>query len=109
MSSPRDRDGFEQRPDDGSGWREPGHLGGDGGSGGRLLAEQTPGQQPPADGPAADRSGGSGGSTAWQPPGWDLPPAAPDRPAQPPAASVPGRTATSSRRAVVSKGSATST
>ena len=29
MSSPRDRDGFEQRPDEGSGWREPGHLGGD--------------------------------------------------------------------------------
>ena len=91
MSSPRDRDGFEQRPDDGSGWREPGHLGGDGGSGGQPPAEQIPGQQPPADEPpadepAADRPGESGGSTAWQPPGWDLPPAAPERPAQPPAA-----------------------
>jgi hypothetical protein len=78
MSSPRDRDGFEERPDEGSGWREPDHLGGDGG-------------QPPADRPeppAAEPPGAEqpGGSTAWQPPGWDLPPAAPDRSAQPPAA-----------------------
>jgi hypothetical protein len=86
MSSPRDRDGFEERPDDGSGWREPGHLGGDGGSGGQPPAEPSPGQEPPTDGPAADHPGGTGGSSAWQPPGWDLPPAAPDRPAQPPAA-----------------------
>ncbi|MGR6966700.1 hypothetical protein ACU610_19750 [Geodermatophilus sp. URMC 61] len=73
MSSPRDRDGFEERPDEGSGWREPGHLGGDG-------------EQPPADRPEqppTDRPGESGGSTAWQPPGWDLPPAEPDRPASP--------------------------
>ena len=78
MSSPRDRDGFEERPDEGSGWREPGHLGGDG--------EHPPADrpaQPPADQPPADRPGGS---TAWQPPGWDLPPATPDRPAQSPAA-----------------------
>ena len=76
MSSPRDRDGFEERPDDGSGWREPGHLGGEGG-------------QPPADRPEqppTDQPGSSGGSTAWQPPGWDLTPAEPDRPAQSPAA-----------------------
>jgi hypothetical protein len=75
MSSPRDRDGFDERPDEGSGWREPGHLGGDGD---RSGAEQPPADQPPADRP--------GGSTAWQPPGWDLPPAAPDRPAQYPPA-----------------------
>ena len=81
MSSPRDRDGFEERPDEGSGWREPGHLGGDGG---QPPADRP--EQPPADQSPADRPGGSGGSTAWQPPGWDLPPAAPDRPTQSPAA-----------------------
>jgi hypothetical protein len=70
MSSPRDRDGFEERPDEGSGWREPDHLGGDGG-------------QPPADRPEQPPADQPGGSTAWQPPGWDLPPAAPDRPAAP--------------------------
>ncbi|MGY1681389.1 hypothetical protein [Geodermatophilus sp. SYSU D01176] len=75
MSSPRDRDGFEERPDEGSGWREPGHLGGDGD---RSGAEQPPADQPPADQPA--------GSTPWQPPGWDLPPAEPDRAAPPPPA-----------------------
>jgi hypothetical protein len=30
MSSPRDRDPFDDRPDDGSAWREPTHLGGEG-------------------------------------------------------------------------------
>ena len=75
MSSPRDRDGFEERPDEGSGWREPGHLGGDGD---RSGAEQPPADQPPADRP--------GGSSAWQPPGWDLPPAEPDRAAPSPPA-----------------------
>ena len=90
MSSPRDRDGFEQRPDEGSGWREPGHLGADGD---RSGAEQPPAGQPPAGQPPAEQSpadrpaqGDTGGSTAWQPPGWDLPPAEPDRPAQFPAA-----------------------
>jgi hypothetical protein len=82
MSSPRDRDGFEQRPDEGSGWREPGHLGGDGGSAGQPPADQPPADQPPADRPEQSSTGG--GSTAWQPPGWDLPPAAPDRPTQQP-------------------------
>lgn len=81
MSSPRDRDGFDDRPDEGSGWREPGHLGGDGD---RSGAEQPPAEQPPADRP--DQGGPGGGSSAWQPPGWDLPPAAPDRPAEQPAA-----------------------
>ena len=58
MSSPRDPDPFEDRPDDGSGWQEPAHLGGE------------PGNR--REGPASD-----GGS--WQPPGWDLPAAEPDR------------------------------
>ena len=96
MSSPRDRDGsdrdgsdrdgFEQRPDEGSGWREPGHLGGDGDrtGGEQPPADPSPGEQPPADRP--DQGGTGQGSSAWQPPGWDLPPAAPDRPAQYPAA-----------------------
>jgi hypothetical protein len=84
MSSPRDRDGFEQRPDEGSGWREPGHLGGDGTDAERSGGEQPPAEQPPADRP--DQGSTGGGSSAWQPPGWDLPPAAPDRPAQPPVA-----------------------
>lgn len=84
MSSPRDRDGFGDRPDEGSGWREPGHLGGDGD---RSGAAQPPAEQPPAEQPPADRPGESaGGSSAWQPPGWGLPPASPDRPAEQPAA-----------------------
>ncbi|WP_091377963.1 hypothetical protein [Geodermatophilus sp. DSM 45219] len=92
MSSPRDRDGFGDRPDEGSGWREPGHLGGDGdrSGGAQPPAEQPPAEQPPAEQPPADRpgesAGGAGGSSAWQPPGWDLPPASPDRPAEQPAA-----------------------
>lgn len=77
MSSPRDRDGFEERPDEGSGWREPGHLGGHGGSGGQAPADPPPADPPPADPPPADRP--DGGSSAWQPPGWDLPPAEPGR------------------------------
>jgi hypothetical protein len=84
MSSPRDRDGFEQRPDEGSGWREPGHLGGDGTDAERAGGEQPPAEQPSADRP--DQGSTGGGGSAWQPPGWDLPPAAPDRPAQSPAA-----------------------
>jgi hypothetical protein len=62
MSSPRDRDPsddshsdpFRDRPDDGSGWQEPAHLGGE-----QREPEPTP----------------------WQPPGWDLPAAEPARPA----------------------------
>ncbi|MGY1811233.1 hypothetical protein [Blastococcus sp. SYSU D00820] len=70
MTSPRDRDrdGFDD--DAGNTWREPAHLG-DG--------SDTPpaGAQPPA----ADRPAEGAG---WQPPGWDLPPATPDRPAPAP-------------------------
>ncbi|MGY1630636.1 hypothetical protein ACI784_02865 [Geodermatophilus sp. SYSU D01186] len=75
MSSPRDRDGFDDRHDDGSGWREPSHLGeGD--------AARSPGR--PADGPAQSPDDGA----PWQPPGWDLPAAEPARPA-PSGASAP--------------------
>jgi len=53
MSGPRDRDGFPGG-DEGSDWREPEHLGG--------------GSAPEPAGPSS-----------WQPAGWDLPPAEPDR------------------------------
>jgi hypothetical protein len=55
MSSPRDRnpgDPFGDRPDDGSGWQEPAHLGDDG------TRSQRPGSPEPE---------------PWVPPGWDAP------------------------------------
>jgi len=67
MSSPRDREpgeGFDPAGE-GSGWREPEHLGG-----GEPAAPTEPGR--PAD--------------AWEPPGWNLPPAPPGRPQSEPAA-----------------------
>ncbi|HEX2073686.1 MAG TPA: hypothetical protein VHF92_07865 [Geodermatophilus sp.] len=69
MSSPRDRDGFDERRDDGSGWQEPAHLG-----------QGSPGDQ----GPRPDRPapGDRPDDGAWTPPGWDLPPAEPERPQQ---------------------------
>ena len=100
MSSPRDgdRDGFDDGGD-GSGWREPSHLG-SGGPGG-------PGDAGPADG--GPRDGGPGADedrpnfvdrrkkprdeppagSSWQPPGWDLPAVEPQRPAAPPSAVPP--------------------
>ena len=60
MSSPRDP--FDDRRDDGSGWQEPAHLGG----------EQGAAREEPAPEPAA---------SGWQPPGWDLPAVEPARPA----------------------------
>ena len=76
MSSPRDRDGA----DDGSDWQEPSHL-----SGNEPADDATPGSNP-GDAPNfADRRSRprDGDHTAegatWQPPGWDLPPADPDR------------------------------
>ncbi|SDG85572.1 hypothetical protein [Klenkia brasiliensis] len=70
MSTPRN-DGFDDRPEDQRGWTEPTHLGQGG---------QQP-EQPPA------QQGGS-----WEPPGWSLPDAAPDRPApQPPAQQPPAQ------------------
>lgn len=69
MTGPRDRDGdgFDDR--DGSGWREPAHLG-EGGE-----APQGSGDRPQE----PDRPAGDAG---WQPPGWDLPAAEPARPQQ---------------------------
>ena len=72
MSSPRDGDG---RDDDGSDWQEPSHLSGD------EPAGSDPGNEPnfadrrktPRD--DSDSTAGAG----WQPPGWDLPAATPDR------------------------------
>jgi len=70
MSTPRDRDGFDD-DEAGRAWQEPAHLSG---------------EEPPADEPNfADRrkQPRDGDSTTegagWQPPGWDLPPATPDR------------------------------
>ena len=59
MSSPRDRDPFDDRPDDGTGWREPRHLGGEG-------ANPGPDDVAPA-GPGPDAPG--------EPPPWAPPPA----------------------------------
>jgi hypothetical protein len=70
MSSPRDRDGFDDRADEGSGWREPTHLG-EGGD-----------PTPRADDPRADER--------WEPPGWDLP-AAENRPQPTDPATAPGQ------------------
>src|SRR4051812_7511177 len=61
MSTPRDRDGFDD-DDTGRAWQEPAHLGGD----------DADGPQPPATGPAA-------GGSSWEPPGWNLPAASTDR------------------------------
>ncbi|HEY0404057.1 MAG TPA: hypothetical protein VGD09_18730 [Blastococcus sp.] len=69
MSSPRDREpgeGFDPAGE-GSGWREPEHLGG-----GDPAAGGDPEPAPPAE------------PSSWEPPGWNLPPAVPDR--TPPAA-----------------------
>lgn len=77
MTSPRDGD-----PDDSSQWREPSHLGGDpAGADDQVGNQDQDRDQPnfvdrrktPRDGDhSADRLG-------WQPPGWDLPDATPDR------------------------------
>jgi hypothetical protein len=71
MSTPRDRDqpdeGFDP-PAEGAGWREPAHLGGDQ----PARGDDQVADQPPA------------GSSAWEPPGWSLPAATPDRPGDQP-------------------------
>jgi hypothetical protein len=69
MDTPRDR--FDdQGPGD---WREPEHLGGT-----DDAADPAPNQPARPTEPA--------GSTAWQPPGWDLPTVEPERPGTEPAA-----------------------
>jgi hypothetical protein len=70
MSSPRDRDGF----DDGSEWQEPAHLSGN------EPADDEPDPPNFADRRQTPRdSDHTAGGATWQPPGWDLPPATPDR------------------------------
>ncbi len=83
MSTPRDREGNDF-DDDGRGWQEPAHLGGD-----QPVPDQPVPDEPVADEPnIADRrsrprdSDHSVDPEAWRPPGWDLPPARPDRPAR---------------------------
>ncbi|MDT0274394.1 hypothetical protein [Blastococcus goldschmidtiae] len=84
MSTPRDRDGFDD--DTGRAWQEPAHLGGD------EPAGEPPAQEgPPEDAPNfVDRrkqprdSDHSVDPEAWRPAGWDLPPAEPERPAATP-------------------------
>lgn len=87
MSSPRDRDPFDDRPDDGSGWQEPAHLGGDD----RADDRPTPPEQPPAGQPPAAQP--PAGGSSWEPPGWNLPSAEPQRnvpaPQAPPAEPAP--------------------
>ena len=71
MSTPRDRDGFDD-DEAGRAWQEPAHLSGD-----DDPAEDAPNfadrRKQPRD---SDHSTEGAG---WQPPGWDLPPATPDR------------------------------
>jgi len=62
MNTPRDRD------DDGSDWQEPAHLSDDQPDQPNIAdRRRTPREDPPA------------GPDTWQPPGWDLPAASPDR------------------------------
>ena len=81
MSSPRDRDGA----DDGGEWQEPPHLSG-GRPGGGVPDHEAPGDDASGDQPnIADRrmrprdSDHTSDRETWQPPGWDLPAATPDR------------------------------
>jgi hypothetical protein len=93
VSTPRNPDDFGDPPGDGSGWREPSHLGGDGPEDEPNFVDRR--RQPRDDDPA----GRSVGDGAWQPPGWDLPAPTPERqdgpdPAwdvPPPATSAPQR------------------
>jgi hypothetical protein len=70
MSSPRDRDGA----DDGGDWQEPPHLSGNEPAGESDIEPNIADRRmKPRDGDhTSDRE-------TWRPPGWDLPPATPDR------------------------------
>ena len=72
MSSPRDgdRDESGDAGRDGQGWQEPAHLG----RGDQPVDQPAP--EPP-------------GTTAWQPPGWDLPAVEPERTRPAPPAGTP--------------------
>ena len=85
MSTPRDRDSDDD--DAGRGWQEPAHLGGD------EPAKDEPAKDEPN---FADRrkqprdSDHSSDPATWQPAGWDLPAAEPERPARDPAQGASG-------------------
>jgi hypothetical protein len=72
MTTPRDPE--DREPRDGSGWQEPAHLGG---------GDQAPAHPEPDEPNIADRRrrprDEDTSSDTWQPPGWDLPAATPDR------------------------------
>lgn len=69
MNIPRDRDGFDD-DEAGRAWQEPAHLSGDEPADQPNFADRR--RQP------RDSDHTAEGAT-WQPPGWDLPPATPDR------------------------------
>jgi hypothetical protein len=82
MSTPRDRDGFDD-DEIGRSWQEPAHLGGDD----AKPDERLPDEPLPDEPNFADRrkqprdSDHSVDPETWRPAGWDLPPAEPERPA----------------------------
>jgi hypothetical protein len=94
MSTPRDRDGFDD-DEAGRSWQEPAHLGGQEPAADGPAADGPAADGPAADGPAADgppadgpdvadrrqqpRDSDSTTGASWQPAGWDLPAASPDR------------------------------
>jgi hypothetical protein len=69
MSTPRDPDGFDDEA--GRSWQEPAHLGGD---------EPAADEPNFADRRKRPRDDDPTPRDTWQPPGWDLPAASPDRP-----------------------------
>jgi hypothetical protein len=71
--SGRDRDPFDDRPEDGSGWQEPAHLGGEGTESGGGPSPEQPAPSPEPRAPAP-----------WEPPGWNLPTAPPQQQGAPP-------------------------
>jgi hypothetical protein len=78
MSSPRDRD-----PDDGSDWQEPAHLSGNEPADSESDTDAEP-KPNFADRRSTPRdSDHTAEGATWQPPGWDLPAATPDRDRRP--------------------------
>lgn len=81
MSTPRDRDGFDDEA--GRAWQEPSHLGGEPSAGEQAAGEPAAGDPEPDQPNFADRrkkprdDDSTGSGAAWQPAGWDLPPAEP--------------------------------
>ncbi|MFW3171552.1 hypothetical protein [Geodermatophilus sp. CPCC 206100] len=79
MNSPRDRDRPDDRPGDrpgeGGGWHEPVHLG-------KGDNPQPPDESRPEP-PRAEEPAPPAEPTPWQPAGWDLPAAEPERPVRP--------------------------